>query len=50
MLYLEKLQENIPQVKSMKNIQLKKPASAGVTILNNTFIDEYMPEANGEFV
>ena len=49
-LYLEKLQENIPQVKSMKNIQLKKPASAGVTILNNTFIDEYMPEANGEFV
>ena len=34
----------------MKNIQLKKPASAGVTILNNTFIDEYMPEANGEFV
>ena len=31
-------------------ITLKKPASAGITAVNNLFIDQYMPDANGEFV
>lgn len=34
----------------MKTICLKKPEDFGVTILRNSFIDDYMPEANGEFV
>lgn len=31
-------------------ITLENPSQTEVTILSNTFIDQYMPEANGEFV
>lgn len=31
-------------------ITLENPSRTEVTILSNTFIDQYMPEANGEFV
>lgn len=34
----------------MDFITLQNPSRAEVTILSNTFIDKYMPEANGEFV
>lgn len=34
----------------MKSIALKKPVGAGVTLIQNSFIDRYMPGANGEFV
>ena len=31
-------------------ITLQQSSGQGVTVLNNNFIDNYMPEANGEFV
>ncbi len=34
----------------MSTITLKTPSCQEVTVLSNVFIDEYMPEANGEFV
>ncbi|MDO5422713.1 MAG: DnaD domain protein [Eubacteriales bacterium] len=34
----------------MNSITLKKPAGSGYTLIQNAFIDHYMPEANGEFV
>ena len=36
--------------KSMAMITLQNSSNSGVTILTNNFIDNYMPEANGEFV
>ena len=34
----------------MGMITLQKPSQSEVTLLSNIFIDDYMPEANGEFV
>lgn len=34
----------------MSMITLEHTSQAGVTILTNTFIDQYMPQANGDFV
>lgn len=34
----------------MSMITLQKPSQSEVTLLSNIFIDDYMPEANGEFV
>ncbi len=34
----------------MSLITLQKPSQSEVTLLSNIFIDDYMPEANGEFV
>ena len=34
----------------MATITLQNSSLMEVTILSNTFIDNYMPEANGEFV
>lgn len=34
----------------MAMITLQQSSGQGVTVLNNNFIDNYMPEANGEFV
>ena len=34
----------------MSTITLQKPAGTGSTLLSDIFIDDYMPEANGEFV
>ncbi len=34
----------------MNNIQLKTNAAMDMTLISNIFLDEYMPEANGEFV
>ena len=31
-------------------LTLQQSSGQGVTVLNNNFIDNYMPEANGEFV
>lgn len=44
MLYIE----NWGEVMSM--ISLLSTTDAGMTVINNTFIDEYMPKANGSFV
>lgn len=37
-------------VKAMSSIQLQKKPDMDVTLVRNVFIDEYMPEASGEFV
>ena len=34
----------------MNNIQLQKKPDMDVTLVRNVFLDEYMPEASGEFV
>ena len=34
----------------MAMITLQNSSMTEVTVLSNTFIDNYMPEANGEFV
>ena len=34
----------------MAMITLQNSSDTGITVLTNNFIDNYMPEANGEFV
>ena len=34
----------------MNNIQLQKKPDMDVTLVRNVLLDEYMPEASGEFV
>lgn len=34
----------------MSSVTLRSEACTGATVLDNTFIDNYMPQANGEFV